>query len=403
MSILIVDDSPDSRSLLKTLLEKDASSGEVLTAASAFDAFQYLGVDCPASIATPVDLILMDISMPDMDGIEACRWIKSMNGARDIPIIMVTAHSEVWSLEEAFQAGAMDYITKPVNKIDLRARVRSAWALKREMDRRKHSYINDLETNNRELELAYLANTQIMSTITHELNTPFASIIGYLDRLIGQQESVGPLNERQQKYAQSARTNCSRLKVMIDDLLDMSQIETASLDLTPVALDVLSEIQNIVRSKQGQIEGAKIQALLNIGPDLRPVMADRLRFAQIMSNLLSNACKYSPPGSTVTISAQESMGQIRVDVSDSGIGIPWADQSRLFAKLSRVDNSSTREVYGAGLGLFITKHLVEAHGGRIWVQSEEGKGSVFSFTLPQADVHDTIQPASVPTKSGSAL
>lgn len=235
MSILIVDDLPDTRLLLKTFLEGDASSGEVLTAASALDAFQYLGMDCPAEVATPVDMILMDISMPDLDGIEACRWIKSMNGARDIPIIMVTAHSEVWSLEEAFLAGAMDYITKPVNKVELRARVRSGQALKREVDRRKLSYINDLETKNRELELAYLANTQIMSTITHELNTPLASIIGYLDRLIGQQESVGPLNERQQNYAQSARINCSLLKVMIDDLLDMSRIETATLDLTPVA------------------------------------------------------------------------------------------------------------------------------------------------------------------------
>ena len=159
MSILIVDDSPDSRSLLKTLLEEDASSGEVLTAASAFDAFQYLGMDGPAGVATTVDLILMDIALPEMDGIEACRWIKSMNGARDIPIIMVTAHSEVWSLEEAFLAGAMDYITKPVNKVELRARVRSAQALKREMDRRKLSYIYELETINRELELAYLANT----------------------------------------------------------------------------------------------------------------------------------------------------------------------------------------------------------------------------------------------------
>ena len=221
-----------------------------------------------------------------------------------------------------------------------------------------------------------------MSTVTHELNSPFTSIIGFLDRLIGQQGSVGSLNEQQQRCVESAWTNCLRLKVMIDELLDISRIETTSLNLTPVTLDVLSEIQNVVRSKQAQIQGTKLLVLLSIRLDFRPVFADRLRFAQIMNNLLSNACGDSPAGSTVTISAQESMGQVRVDVSDSGIGISGADQSRLFTKLSRVDNSSTREVYGARLGLFITKHLVEAHGGRIWVQSEEGKGSVFSFTLP---------------------
>ena len=159
MRILIVNDSPDIRSLFRTLLAEEASSDEVLTVASALDAFECLGMADPAGVVTSVDLILMDISMPEMDGVEACRWIKSAPSVRDIPIIMVSAHSEVEYLEEAFEAGAMDYITKPVNKFELRARVRAAQALKSEIDYRRNSQFHQLEAKNQDMELAYLANT----------------------------------------------------------------------------------------------------------------------------------------------------------------------------------------------------------------------------------------------------
>ena len=121
---------------------------------------------------------------------------------------------------------------------------------------------------------------------------------------------------------------------------------------------------------------------LNIPSSNYQVMADRVRFSQVMINLISNACKYSPVEATVTITAKESARRIQIDVSDTGIGISTANQLQLFTKFFRADNSSTREVSGTGLGLCITKHLIEAHGGTIWVESEEGKGSTFSFTLP---------------------
>jgi len=155
MSILIVDDSPHVRLVLEAYL-KGAGYTELLTAASAYEAFQYLGMDDSNGVAPEVDLILMDITMPGMDGVEACRRIKATPMLQDIPIIMVTARDEVKFLDEAFAAGAMDYITKSVKSVELLARVRSAWALKGEMDRREHSYANELEGKNRELELAYI-------------------------------------------------------------------------------------------------------------------------------------------------------------------------------------------------------------------------------------------------------
>ena len=136
MSILIVDDSPEVRSMLQIILESEGYQ-PLLIAESPREAFQYLGLDNPNSPPTEVELVLMDVQMPDLDGIEACRQIKAVDRFRDIPVIMVTAMAETGFLEAAFAAGAMDYVTKPLNRVELLTRMRSALRLKREMDRRK--------------------------------------------------------------------------------------------------------------------------------------------------------------------------------------------------------------------------------------------------------------------------
>ena len=149
MSILIVDDSVDNRMLFKYILE-NAGYSDVLTAGSAHDAFKVLGMENPSEADSVVDLILMDIMMPEMDGIEACRQIKSVERLRDIPIIMVTARTEEKDIEDAFSVGAMDYITKPLRGIELLVRSRSALSLKKEIDRRKYRE-QELLNLNREL------------------------------------------------------------------------------------------------------------------------------------------------------------------------------------------------------------------------------------------------------------
>ena len=149
MSILIVDDSVDNRMLFKYILE-NAGYADVLTAGSAHDAFKVLGMENPSEADSVVDLILMDIMMPEMDGIEACRQIKSVERLRDIPIIMVTARTEEKDIEDAFSVGAMDYITKPLRGIELLVRSRSALSLKKEIDRRKNRE-QELLNLNREL------------------------------------------------------------------------------------------------------------------------------------------------------------------------------------------------------------------------------------------------------------
>ena len=141
-----------------------------------------------------------------------------------------------------------------------------------------------------------------------------------------------------------------------------------------------------------------MRVLVNITSEPCLVTADRLRFGQVLGNLLSNACKYSPEGSFVTIAALEKARSVQIDITDTGLGISKADRARLFSKFFRSDCPATQGVSGTGLGLFITRHLVEAQGGEIWARSEEGKGSTFSFTLPGADSYDGKTAA--PRRSG---
>jgi signal transduction histidine kinase len=402
MGILVVDDDPAMRRMLLTVLE-EAGYSDVSIADSATTAFSYLGMDNCSTTLPGVDLVLMDISMPEMDGVEACRRIKSVSHLRDIPVLMVTGLVDTKKLEDAFAAGAVDYIVKPLNVTEMLARVRSALDLKLEMDRRRTAYVSELEGKNRELRLAFIeleqknrqleeasrAKTQILATATHELKTPLTSIIGYVDRLLIRQESVGQLNEKQRRYLETVQKNAHRLKALVEDLLDVSRIEAGSLQLSFLDLDVRAEVEDVIQSMSHHFSEKEISVAVQIPADLGRVRADRLRFNQVMSNLLSNACKYSPAGSTVTVAATQDRGgppeTIQISVSDSGIGISPDDLSKLFTKFFRADNTSTREVSGYGLGLYITRHLVEAHGGVIWAESRRGRGCTFHFTLPRAN------------------
>ena len=370
-----------------------------MLAESAQEAFEKLGLDSPGARTPDVDLILMDISMPEVDGVEACRRIKASPRLRDIPIIMVTGNSDARDLESAFAAGAVDYITKPPQRVEMLARVGSALDGKREMDRRKSAYVRDLERKNRELEIAFatleetnreleevsLAKSQILSTATHELKTPLTSIVGYVDRMLLREDTVGPLTERQRHYLETVQKNAHRLQKLVEDLLDISRLENGSFQVSPEDLNIPQEIDEVIQSLDTQLLDKEIAVALKLPPDLPAIKGDRLRFTQVISNLLSNAIKYSPDQSTVTIAAKAHETYVQLAVSDTGIGISAEDQAQLFTKFFRADNTSTREQSGTGLGLYITKMMVEAHGGGIWAKSALGKGTTLSLVWPRAD------------------
>jgi signal transduction histidine kinase len=238
-----------------------------------------------------------------------------------------------------------------------------------------------------EVKRANDAKSEFVSIVSHELKTPMTSIKGYTDLLI--KGAGGPLNELQQQFLNTVRANVERMSTLVGDLLEISRIETGrlKLDLKPVSMS--SVIEDTLRTTQRQIE-EKQQALdVSVSDNLPQVMGDRARLIQVMTNLISNAYKYTPAGGHIAISVQPkangSPGFVMCAIKDSGIGISEEDQAKLFTKFFRSGDPAVREVPGTGLGLSITKSLIELQGGQIWVESQLGKGTTFAFTVPVAD------------------
>ena len=226
------------------------------------------------------------------------------------------------------------------------------------------------------------AKSKFVSIVSHELRLPMTSIRGYTDLL--RQGMVGPITDQQMQFLNIIRANVERMTVLVSDLSDISRIETGRLKVQAETLAVADVVREMLASIKGQIE-AKGQILnVSLPAGLPPVRADKSRLIQILSNLLSNAHKYSPAGATLNLTAEAHAPHVRVSLSDTGYGITPEDQNKLFSQFFRSDDPNIREQTGWGLGLHITKRLIELMGGQIIVTSEPGQGSTFTFTVPVA-------------------
>ena len=334
--------------------------------------------------------------MPDGNGLQVLWALKKL--VPDASFILITGNATLETAIEATNQGAFAYHVKPLDLDALNGSVRNALSQQRlraenrrllESLKQSNNDVREanleLEDKNRKLEELSLAKTQILSTVSHDLKTPLASIVGYVDRLLGEGDSVGSLNEKQQTYIGAVQKNSYRLKALIDDLMDITAIESGVLNLTLEALDVEQEVLDSLKAMQDQFAVRGIQIDVEIPDGMPRVKADRLRLSQVITNLLSNACKYSPPEATLTVTALEKPGFVQMDFSDTGPGIPEEAKSKIFTKFFRVENPSTSNASGAGLGLYICWHIMEMLGGKIWVNSQEGQGSTFSLVLPTAD------------------
>jgi len=235
------------------------------------------------------------------------------------------------------------------------------------------------------------AKTEFVSFVSHELKQPMTSIKGYADLLT--KGTAGELTETQRSFIEIIRSNVARMDALVQDLLDISRIETGRLTLEIGRVAMEEAVKEAVQLVQRQVE-AKDQALeVQVCGPLPPVTADRNRLVQVLTNLLSNAYKYTPKGGHIRVLVEPADGRfVRCSVSDTGIGMTQDEQNRLFTKYFRSQNPVVRGVPGTGLGLVITKSLVELQGGEIWVESEPGKGSTFTFTVPVADEYRTSDP-----------
>ncbi len=220
--------------------------------------------------------------------------------------------------------------------------------------------------------------SEFVSIVSHELRTPMTVIKGYVELLL---TGTNTTPETQHDFLEIIRTNADRLSDMVNELLDVSRIEAGKVQMNFQPVAVRSAVHEVATMLQKSFEDRGIQLNLNIPDDLPDVPADPGRLAQVLTNLLSNALKYTLEGH-VDVSAHNADSFVQVDVTDSGIGMSEEDQAKLFTRFFRASTARTHEISGTGLGLSITRSLVEMHGGHIWVKSVVGQGSTFSFTMP---------------------
>jgi signal transduction histidine kinase len=234
---------------------------------------------------------------------------------------------------------------------------------------------------NRELERLNRVKTEFVSMVSHELRTPVTAIKGFVDVVMN--EEAGPLNSQQIKFLKIAHNSIDRLTILISDLLDISRIEAGQMKLEMHPISMVKILQDSAETYRATIEGKKIGFHVKIAEKLPEVLADESRIKQVIDNLLSNAMKFTSPDGSIKLLVEDMGDFVLVNVSDTGVGIKKENQEKIFDRFFQVDSSLTRQVGGTGLGLAISKSIIEMHGGRIWVESEEGKGSTFRFLLPR--------------------
>ena len=365
-SILIVEDDSSTRAFLADSLK--AQGYQVIPAKDSNQALDILLLQKES-----IDLILLDMMLPDIAGLTVLEMLKTNPESRHIPVIVVSALDRMEGIIKAIELGADDYVTKPFNSPFLRARIASSLEKKRARD---------------EMEAANRAKSDFISIVSHELRTPMTAIKGYSDLLLA--GTAGQLNDMQLTFLRTIRNNVERMSTLIADLSDISRIESGRVRLEFEVLSLASVVDDVVHSSMRQIEARKQRVNLKIADDLPPIWGDRNRIAQVLSNLLTNAYKYTPAGGEITIrvkkdaASAEFSAEAHLEIQDTGVGIHPEDREKVFEKFFRAKDEAVRDETGGGLGLSIAKNLVEMQGGRIWFDSQVGKGTTFHVTFPVA-------------------
>jgi signal transduction histidine kinase len=389
--ILAIDDTPAN---LLTL-------GRVLTADYAVQIATSGAAGLALAAKAPPDLILLDVMMPEMDGYETCRRLKADPQLRMIPVIFITALTEVEAESAGLALGAADFITKPINVEIARQRIRNL--LEREQLRKEvEAHRDQLEEQVRArtaalsiakeaAEAASRAKTAFLSSLSHEFRTPLNGIMGLTDLML-RRASDPKLTDQLNKVKLSA----TQLLSLISDTLDMTRLEANRLTLEPTNFTLGSVMESLLRLFGQDARAKGLELLQEVGPELAnlPVRGDPLRLGQILQNLVGNAIKFTAQGSVsvqaLPVEESASAVLVRFAVRDTGSGIAATDQQRIFDLFVQADGSLTRRHGGLGLGLALCKQLAHLMGGEIGVESTLGQGSTFWFTARLEKAIDAV-------------
>ncbi len=360
--ILVVDDTEDNLDLLEFALKRKPV--QMLRAGSGKECLQIAAQNHP-------DVILLDIQMPEMDGFETLKHLRASKKTLGIPVIFLTAQrKDASSIEQGLSLGADEYLTKPIDIDELLVRTRSLVRFKKmeaELERTKADF---------------------MAMLIHDMRSPIGGISSILELLEEPLIKNSPIQDVHRELLVSAEDATRRLLNLINDMLDLSKFEAGKMNLTrdPV---LIGEIANrIIKQMQPQFKQKQIQLNISLEEDLPSISVDSQKIAQVFTNILSNALKFTPADGTVKItitSSKDAAGSnefIQTSIINDGPGIPPDELPMLFERYKQGIASEIVQAKGTGLGLAICKLIVEAHGGVITAESEPGKITTFRFSLP---------------------
>lgn len=338
------------------------------------------------------DLILMDVMMPVMDGIEATRRLKADPTTRLIPVVVVTALTDAKARQAAIEAGADDFLSKPIDALELQIRVKALLAVKRIYD--------ELEAARRKAEEQDRLKTEFLASVSHELRTPLTAIASAAKILV---KHGAEKKETLTRFAPMIVEQCDRLKRLLDEVLDLSKIEAGGVEWRDETFRGSLVADAVVAMFQGMAEEKGIKLTVAhrpSGPTEGFLRGDRDRLMQVLVNLVNNAIKFTPEGGQIRVSSARStpeeasrwlpetarpgQGAVLFAVEDTGVGIAPEHQALVFDRFRQVVDPSTGKPQGTGLGLAICREIVTRHGGRVGLRSALGQGSRFTVALPEA-------------------
>jgi two-component system sensor histidine kinase/response regulator len=369
-TVLVVDDTPDNLSLMSTMLKGDY---KVKVANNGETALRIAAEHLP-------DLILLDVMMPGMDGLEVCKQLKSNPRTERIPVIFVTAQNEEGAEELGLSLGAVDYITKPITIPITMARIRNHIRLKQQSDQLAAMVIASARLYT-EAQRATRAREDVLAVVAHDLRNPLSTI---LMSALFLQEPHAPdgLVAVPKKFGERIHRAASRMEELIKDLLDLAAIEAGRLAVERQPHKALTLVTDAIEMMLPIASTKGVRLSVRLESEDLLLSCDRGRVLQVFSNLIGNAIKFTPAGERITVLGAIEDNVFRFSVEDTGFGIAADQLPHIF---DRYWQARTTDRRGVGLGLSIAAGIVAVHGGRIWVESEVGTGSSFHFTLLPAD------------------
>ena len=359
--VLIVDDTPTNLSILEEILEEDYLISVAQSGAQALeitDKFQ-------------PDLILLDVNMPGIDGFETCNRLKEQDSTRHIPVIFITARTEPEDVVRGFEEGGVDYITKPFNYSEVVARVQTHLKVRQ--------LIGQLESRNRQLKELNELKNKFLGMASHDMRNSLSAIKGYSQILKEDMEELPA--ETQGQFLDFIFKSSENMLKMVNELLDVSVIESGRLQLDKRSSAFKSLAQHHIMINQFFADKKNITLHTEL-PDVCNCIMDPNKIGQVIDNLLSNAIKFSKSGTRVFITLKEDSGKMIFSIRDEGPGISQKDQAKLFQHFQKLSARPTAGESSSGLGLAISKKMIEAHKGSLNVTSQLGAGSTFWFEIP---------------------